>query len=315
MIDAAIASTTWHLYPSTKKLTAGELVYYRPKSAKAGRRGRVVQVSPEQQRATVRLEHSKQDTSIALKRLMLVYNTSGSMNIILTRDTHPYRHLAASQTQSDDHVLEIGCSTGGASSIIMRSTPNWIGFDVSSDMVQQTYACLQKMGCMVMGRVHKHDVLVDPMGAQQLIRQCYSEGPSVVFVDIGGNRDMNSAIRILGLMISTFTPRLVVIKNRELVDECLSDCRVNTHGVLQRANDWFHTKHFAVSTSISSFPDHPLQARMVFSPLDGTTPLCRYHNYHEHGCKKADECPFDHNHCHQCRLTGHVAKDCPMRLN
>lgn len=308
----------WYLYPcETRQLSIGDLVYIRSKSAKPGKRGRVVQVLQRDERALLRLEDSEHETNVALKRCIPVYSTSDSTTstIILTRETHPYRHLAASQITLADRVLEIGCSTGEASSIMLKSSRDWLGLDISSEMVQQTNGFLSSKGCNVPNRVHRLDVLMDPNGAERLIRQHFSTGPSVIFIDIGGNRDISSAIRVLYWCISTFTPRLVVVKNREMVDEYLGQCPVDKDGMLQGAHDWFEATHATIHETLNAWPEHPLQACMVLSPVDGTTPICRYHNYHALGCKKAksNECPFAHDHCHWCRKEGHTAKECPMR--
>jgi len=317
-LNAATTTTTtttaWHLYPHhVKNVTTGDLVYIRSKSAKAGKRGRVMQVTNQDGRAIVRLQHSEHETFVPLKRLVPVYDTERNhgATVILTSDTFPYRHLAASQITLHDHVLEIGCSTGEASAIMMKSTPQWIGLDVSSEIISQARLFLQEKGHDIVNRVVKLDVLIDPSGAEKHIRQYFPSGPTVVFIDIGGNRNASSAIRVLYWCVTTFHPRLVVMKNREMVQECIKDCSViNGHVVVHGANDWFHTKH---ATIVKTLPEHPLQACMVLSPVDDITPICRYHNYHSEGCKKAEQCPFDHYHCHVCRQAGHTAKKCPTR--
>jgi hypothetical protein len=191
-----------------------------------------------------------------------------------------------------------------------------MGFDVSNDMVQQTRTKLQQEGYDdTINRVHKVDVLVDPNGARQLVKTHFAKArPSVVFIDIGGNRNVSSVIRVLHWTISTYSPRLVVIKNWKLVQECTSNVFVDSkNDMLVGAHEWFCHKHHAEIHT--AWPNHPLQAPMVLSPTKHTIPICRYHNYHEQGCKKADagECPFDHDHCHTCQQQGHTAKECPMR--
>jgi len=47
---------------------------------------------------------------------------------------------------------------------------------------------------------------------------------------------------------------------------------------------------------------HPLRAPMTILPSSKESgeevPICRYHNYHDEGCRKGAECPFDHTVCH-----------------
>ena len=52
--------------------------------------------------------------------------------------------------------------------------------------------------------------------------------------------------------------------------------------------------------------NHPLKYPKKMT-ADGLL-ICRYHNYDV--CKKEERCPFDHNTCHCCGVTGHVAKTC-----
>lgn len=295
--------TEWRLYPVIKTFTCGELVYVRPKSAHGGRRGILVQVVRD--RATVHFQDNH-ETNVPVKRLIPIY-TRETPRVILTSETYPYRHLSASQLGLEDCVLEIGCSTGEASVIMMRSAGCWMGFDVSSDMVAQ---CL-KTGSK---SVFKIDVLVDPKGAEELIRQHLPRGPTAVFIDIGGNRDATSAIRVIAWSLRVLSPQLVVVKNRALVSKCTGsdECCVHESGVVQGGGEWFQRQSERVSNMDSGrcFFEHPLQAPMVVSPIDDTTPICRYHNYHRQGCKKGSDCPFDHTHCHWCRRVGHIAREC-----
>jgi SAM-dependent methyltransferase len=293
----------WRLYPVSNTFSSGDLVYVRPKSAHGGRRGALVQVLKE--KATVRFENNH-ERIVLIKRLVPIYTRKMPV-VIFTSETYPYRHLAASQLTFDDQVLEIGCSTGEASAIMMRSAGAWMGFDVSTEMVDQ---CL-KMGSKY---VFKMDVLVDQMGAQELIRQHFTRGPTAVFIDIGGNRDFTSVVRVVAWSLRALSPQLVVVKNRALVKECTESdkCRVHDNGVVQDGHEWFQRQSDRVGTVDSGriLYEHPLHAPMVVSPTDGTTPICRYHNYHRQRCRKGTDCPFDHTHCHSCRQAGHIAIEC-----
>mmetsp|Transcript_17298 Transcript_17298/g.24431 ORF Transcript_17298/g.24431 Transcript_17298/m.24431 type:complete len:165 (+) Transcript_17298:56-550(+) len=56
--------------------------------------------------------------------------------------------------------------------------------------------------------------------------------------------------------------------------------------------------------------NHPLRAPLA---LFKQIPICRYHNYHKHGCRKGLHCPFDHTTCHWCLQSGHISLQCPGR--
>lgn len=303
--------TEWCLYPVSNNNTTfsnGDLVYVRPKSAHGGRRGALVRVS--QENAIVRFENSSHERNVRSKRLVPIYPRKAKAPVVvLTSETYPYRHLAASQLTLEDQVLEIGCSTGEASAIMMRSAGSWMGFDVSTEMVD--HCCWKKMGTE---SVFKMDVLVDRRGAEELVRQHFPRGPTAVFIDIGGNRDFESVTRSIAWSLCVLSPQLVVVKNRALLRECTEsdECLVLENGVIQGGHEWFQRQSERVGTVDPGriLYGHPLHAPMVVSPTDGTTPICRYNNYHRHGCKKGTDCPFDHTHCHSCQQAGHIAIEC-----
>ena len=100
---------------------------------------------------------------------------------------------------------------------------------------------------------------------------------------------------------------------------------ITANGIVEHAQQWISSlisqSQNEISGPVSSQPppkySHPKRAPLVFSPKDNTTPICRFHNYHPDGCKKyncdRNECPFDHDHCHWCLTTGHIALNCPKQ--
>lgn len=309
-------TTTWYMFPpqSTPTLSPNDEVYIKSKSSKPGTRGCVVENHDQaEDRVDVRLlgEDKRRVVNVARKQCIPIYPTPTTTTILLTNETHAYRHLAASQVSAHDAVLEIGCSTGQASHILLLHTNDWMGMDVSSSMVQQAREYLHTKGHVIsQNQLIKHDVLVDPTTAESLVRQQFH--PDAIFIDIGGNRDLTSAIRVLQWSITTYTPRLVVIKNQEMVQRSEQHLLITNDGRMQNANVWFQNVYNNTCNTIW-WPPHALQAPMVVSPRDGKTPICRYHNYHVNGCKKGTDCPYCHAYCHACRQPGHTAKACHMR--
>mmetsp|Transcript_6970 Transcript_6970/g.15373 ORF Transcript_6970/g.15373 Transcript_6970/m.15373 type:complete len:499 (-) Transcript_6970:692-2188(-) len=128
-------------------------------------------------------------------------------------------------------------------------------------------------------------------------------------------------------------PRLVVVKSKELVDEINGasrsgietvPIRVDGNGYIRNGDNWFALlANSIVGTGTAGDTGrkgngrgrppkyaHPIKAPLSLSPVDNATPICRFHNYHSDGCKKGDDCDFDHKHCHWCRKPGHVARNC-----
>ena len=296
----------WRLYPANHSRLPST-VFVRPKSAKE--HGHFAKRISEIDNGRVLLELERGfQKSFDRKRLLPVYESSTiAPLLLLTPDTIPYRNLAWSQLTNLDRVLEIGCSTGECSAILLRRTKNWMGLDTSSQMISN---CQQLVGSQFVDRVVKSDCLVTPKQTRDTVLNILGE-PTHVFIDIGGNRDWTSVVKVISWTYEYFLPRLVVVKSRELVAEY--NVEVN-HAIDKKTgkldmNGWFDTKVKSVSTKVT-LPKHAKDAPWAYSPVDNT-PICRYHNYTTNGCQKiSDGCKLDHEHCHLCFVKGHIALNC-----
>lgn len=215
--------------------------------------------------------------------------------LLLTSDTESYRQLAASQVDSDDKVVEIGCSTGQTSVILARNASHLVALDTGTSMVEQTQKALGAGNTQLDRRIlcARVDALVEQDQTLALARTFGS--PSVVFVDIGGNREEYNVRAILKWVRSALPDlRLVVVKSQALYQ--------STSDTVDKETWWMD-----LETACLQCPKHPLQAPMK---LVDNVPICRYHNYHSGGCLKGTRCPYDHIHCHHCLAAGHRAIDC-----
>lgn len=336
------STTGWHLYPPPvpeSVVQVGHNVFYRPNSAQErGRVGAVVKIfsTSGKPRASVRF-YEGGEKNVPLKRLVPVYHIAMGIKeekpikILLTSETIHYRHLCASQVNANSSILEVGCSTGEASAILMRycrytnNYKNYLGLDTSADMIA---TCKQSLpSCK--DCFYKMNALMDPKGTEALVRSKLSVnpnfprssgtcpprvGPCTVFLDIGGNRELEGVLKMTDWVRQCFGPRLIVIKSRELCkrvkqEETKGIMAVASSGEITGGHGWFQ-RQLEEQRSSSPRAMHPLKAPLVFSPSDGKTPICRYHNYHPLGCLK-DGCPRDHEYCHACREAGHIARQCP----
>ena len=203
--------------------------------------------------------------------------------IVVTSDTVNYRILAASQVKSDDFVLEIGCSTGECTAILARyvSSPSRIvAFDTGESMiaaakkrVAEEQKQLKEVGAARANNgavsFRKIDALQEPRGALKAIQTSTSVArgdedkkdgatnsdsqpkyPDVVFIDIGGNREIKGVVRMMHWVLDAFQsqpPRLIVVKSQELVGELRLASRNNTlllniddkDGTVHYGQDWF----------------------------------------------------------------------------
>jgi SAM-dependent methyltransferase len=253
----------------------------------------------------VRLEggHEKE---VSTRRLLPVFSTDSQVWIV-TAETTSYRNLASSQlTKDDDTVLEIGCSTGEASAIMIKYCKSWVGLDTSDDMIQR---CKSRVGNFD-AKAYKVDALGDPLRAVQLVLEGLEGPPRKVFIDIGGNRSCEGVLRMVAWVLEFFSPMMLVIKSRELVTLIQAECpKPEGNCLISNGATWIKEKLHQLSRRI---PSHPLQAPMRF--VDHNTPICRYHNYHKDGCSRyrSGLCNLDHVHCHLCLQHGHVALLCPL---
>jgi SAM-dependent methyltransferase len=279
----------------------------------------------------------------------------------------------SSSSASAHRVLEIGCSTGETSAILWRQQQqqrnnrgdaviisSWVGLDTSAEMIEIVQKKMSSETMMIMSssrdddagsssssssssQMSRHcqrvDALVDPRAAIQAACVFHAHGPTMVFVDIGGNREEVGVLRMLQfLLLNAPFPDLhqIIIKSRALcqslmVDNKITFFKANAGGgrddfggddddgfVVERVDAWLEAELGRLSTSLlPELPRHPQKAPIRYCPVapnsnDKTkTPICRYHNYHKNGCHKTNEsCPFDHVHCHFCLQPGHKALDC-----
>lgn len=370
-------SFEWRLHPSVTFLSENNHVYVRPKSVKEfGIMGRVVHIEASlpaddnQSTDENRLKERKSERVSILQttgkikqyrpsRLVPIYDyhTKHQTVIVLTPDTANYRQLAVAHLRHGDKVLEVGCSTGACTALVLRrmillseseknigqstaaaaaskSTTHGkiVAFDTGSDMVQQAQQALesefqslsthwqhQKLPPLfAMTSVHKIDAFADPKGVFVLATQD-DKYPNVALIDIGGNRELEGVTRMIHWIQNAFRehpPRAVIVKSRELVQRLSND---DSSGVLlPNAQNWLvnylQTNNMSLSEQQPPRYSHPLQAPLVLSPADDATPICRFHNYHDEGCKRyngdENECRLDHQYCHWCRRKGHVARTC-----
>lgn len=212
-------------------------------------------------RAVVRIprgdecDHNTFDCRARPSRLVLIYDTSTTAGapllVLLTAETLPYRLLAASQVRPTDRVLEVGCSTGETTAVLVKYVPlgDVVAFDVGADMVERTKERLKLIATSDRGmtcarvRVCKIDPFMDPRGAVEAattpiepdgegeradgqadtpkIGAGGSRAVDAVFIDIGGNREVRGVARMIAFARTAFAnpPRLIVVKSQALVAE------------------------------------------------------------------------------------------------
>jgi SAM-dependent methyltransferase len=282
--------------------------------------------------------------------------------VVLVQETAPFRQLIEFQlyqgnlgtNNNKDRVLEIGCSTGQLSQRIWKmGVGAWVGIDNSAEMVDTCSRQLQRynIGIRSNYNILRIDPMLEPQRAYKETIKTLGGFPTVVCLDIGGNREIRPVLEVLSWVFRMFVfdsnsldetndelldhkpLRLLLVKSRALVRSVLQDgangkVRIDfPTGMISFGYDWFGStlKRERPGAEVNRDDQrlsrhtlkrirHPAKAPMAYSPTDGWTPICRYHNYHPKGCKKrnyaASPCVFDHEHCHACRQPGHIALHC-----
>ena len=234
---------------------------------------------------------------------------------LVTFDTNTFRRMVR-RVKPTDVVLEIGSSWGKCTALLgeaLCSPGRVVGIDTSKEAVER---CRDQYPHL---KFERADALATPRIVIEIVerllavaRASLDDGGGssakgkaldlVVFVDIGGNREIEALVALLPWCAQSLplVPRLIVVKSETLY------CAVQrTAGVF----DWpaLRAAHGATQFRRQRLP-HPLKAPLRLTE-DGT-PICRFHNYRATSCREGDECPFNHTICHLCLRPGHTALEC-----
>lgn len=308
----------WHIFPPRQRapFRVGQSVLLKPKNAIGARykRGFISKVE-DSSSGNIHVEIEGESTGSTTKlgtkdqrRRILPDLNQNQTVILVTPETNHFRQLVG-YVAPPDKVLEIGCSSGETSKLLIQNCQSWVGFDTSDEMLDICKEMILSAPASATKQRYLAIVnaLVDPQKARKEASY-FGADPNVIFLDIGGNRECINVLRMVSWVLEEFDPRLVVIKSRQLALSIQSSSYSidDTMGLIDNGHEWFR-----LNREKPAMPKHPLKAALVMSPIEPNKPICRYHNYHKNGCKK-DECTFDHDYCHACLQPGHAAKECPI---
>ncbi|CAK0789021.1 unnamed protein product [Prorocentrum cordatum] len=193
----------WRLEPSPHEFQVGDLV-----CAKGDRERSVVEAEVADGLQIRRLSDAKlrqvRPSQLALLRSR---EDMGCDIGVITAETDIFRHMARVLPETGDVVMEVGSATGACTAILARScgSENVIGIDIS--MQEVTRARLEHPDL----RFENLDVLKEKERLRDL-----GQGVSILFVDIGGIRQLADLMRIMYALRAAISPKVLVIKNREL---------------------------------------------------------------------------------------------------
>lgn len=121
---------------------------------------------------------------------------------MVASETNDYRRMAIVHTCEEDHFLEIGCDFG----ILVNSVDakSQIGVDKSEESIaiaKERYPHRD----FVLGDIFEDD-----------LASTLPQTPTVVAIDINGNRMLPAVLQCIQVAMSKWAPRLIIVKSREL---------------------------------------------------------------------------------------------------
>lgn len=332
----------WFLLPSqSQNLTIGQQVYLRPKGAadrETSRNWRIVTTN------TVDADHveleldgearvgaaGRSSKHARVSSIYPIYQRD-LRHVLVCADTDTFRRFASSQVSPGDVVLEVGASSGETTTRLLQAVSSStkqgrvIAVELNESLAERAKArCARDHPHLTeFTEVHCLDCLSNK---EALLAHAQRAG--VVFLDIGGDRNSDTVVVILSVLMRCGA-RLVVVKSRALACEMAERLSVGADGALgDGAKEWFDGRVDSAVASIEGSNGSRMQialggleakeasgaARRLGHPLQHPKKLfegleiCRYFNFKT--CKKKEECPYDHAHCHTCGKPGHRALDC-----
>ena len=118
-------------------------------------------------------KHRGQTSHIDVTKLVPVLHSSrpspAGRALVLCQETVPFRHVARCQISSSDVVVELGCSFGEMTSVLLERTAHVIGVDHASSVLEAAArrSVLQRQGA---SSISKCDLVVEVVTSR-----CFSE--------------------------------------------------------------------------------------------------------------------------------------------
>ncbi|KAG5457260.1 MAG: hypothetical protein BJ554DRAFT_2775, partial [Olpidium bornovanus] len=216
----------------------GEEVFVNLRSDKPTGGARIVALSPEARangsaeaaeaaaaadpryrgRVKVRYHDNGSTCHVRPGRLTHVHRTedaggpAGATLMLVCASTADYRRLARSQCRPSDNILEVGCSYGECTALLAAHCKRCVGVDIGAEVVA---AARERHGGRANVEFEQYDVF-EWNGHLARKERFAGEDVHAVFVDIGGNRELSTIVRLIPFIRREIRPRLIVVKSAKL---------------------------------------------------------------------------------------------------
>jgi len=228
----------------------------------------------------------REDDNFRSKPVIMKENST----LILTRETETLRKCFQ-LISAESFALEISCSFGSGTEILTNllqdPVNNYIGVDVSLFCIK---ACSKKLPNL---KFFRFNALTAWKQVEAEVRNRHE--PFVIVLDIGGNRGFGELVALLPSVLK-LKPKQLFVKCEQLHERW--SVHRNVESVIEEARAILNRENLRPENA----PRRHIHGKE----------LCRFHNYHENGCKKQlnGTCTRNHSHCHRCLDEGHRAIAC-----
>jgi precorrin-6B methylase 2 len=136
---------------------------------------------------------------------------SSRSEVLVVSSIHVYRRLARELPTLHDAVLEIGCSTGGTTRLPAERAGRVLAVDVAAELVDPLRVALAPFrGVSVVHLDARHTADLAALMPE----------PNLIFIDVGGNAQLDNVALQVRQCLRTFSPRLLVVRSTELAALC-----------------------------------------------------------------------------------------------
>jgi len=127
--------------------------------------------------------------------------------IIVVSAKDSFRRMAKTHPTPEDAVLEIGCSTGVATRNLVATGARVVAVDKSPEFTNQLREELREEKDVAVACLDGRNI----PGLAELM-----PSPTIIFIDIGGDANLDIVALQLRLCLRAFQPRIVVVRSFEL---------------------------------------------------------------------------------------------------
>ena len=168
------------------------------------------------------------------------------MDFIVVSSIEKYRELAQSHITSEHQVLEIGCSHGATTNILAGLAKRVVAIDIATEMISHARKAL--------GQTRNVELLLHDARDLSKIGKLIPH-PFAIFIDIGGNQQLDKIATVLRSCLTRFKSELLVVRNVELTGMVSLVTEVENTGDDRSIRGWEKDRCFNQSNIIAHLMD------------------------------------------------------------